>query len=124
MKQDINTRNQKCDQNLDKVSQKSKVRNFGQKKRLHVCKLYLVGKCNAGKNCKFYHPVKTHLPQGKIIQRKTITRRQSGYCYCGHKIKCIINAKIGGQKRFYTVCSRTNHTISNCLYYASINNTY
>lgn len=40
--------------------------------------------------------------------------RQLGHCYCGSKLIPVLVEKLG-IKRWYKLCSKTRHTIYNCI---------
>jgi hypothetical protein len=82
-----------------------------------ICRLHINGGCKYGSDCKFYHP------EFIIKMIKRTTRRKTGLCYCGHKIKCVHNRKCGKKetnynRTFYRLCARTGNNIKSCKYYS------
>lgn len=80
-----------------------------------ICRRYVDGKCDKhNRYCPFYHP-----PDRSDARVKVAYNRAPGHCYCGKKLKRVLNSKacIENEPNLYiTVCSRTRKSNKLCYY--------
>lgn len=90
-----------------------------RRKRRHICKFFLNGRCNRGNSCRFKHhlseSIVTFVPPGVMeIQQKM---REKGKCYCGSFFRSIPYYDRNDDQlvtKWFCVCSRTNKTMKHC----------